>query len=541
MFCLYEGAIMNLANIFEDSVRKYGEYEMCHFDGKWYTNVEMNRMANRLGNGLKKLGVRRGDRVVTKLSNCIEILTAFNAIYRIGAVIIPMVPNLRQEQAAFIIKDSGARAVITSSDHLTSMREIQKESPDLKQIIVTDKDAESGTVYFHKLLDECSDVLQIEDMDPDELAALIYTSGTTGNPKGVMHTHYSIWLIGMGQSYRHLTQASITVENDKSDNAIDEYRKSSLSPKVTGMDRNLTCLVVLPLSHVMGIMSLGFQNLNGSRYVVLKGWNPTTVLKIIQDFRIGNIALVPTMYVQLLDHPDLAKYDISSLKICSTGGARMEPEIGLKWHEKTGLHIHEGWGMTETGSGVTNNPYDRPPKYGSVGVKISECNTIGILDNDDKLLPDGQTGEICIKGPALMKGYWNLPEETARTFRNGWLHTGDVGHRDEDGYFFITDRKKDLIIRGGENVSPKEVEEVICKYEKVADAACIGIPDRVYGEEIKAFVALKPGESCTEIEIIEHCKPFLPKFKMPKQVQFINSIPRNNMGKVLRTELRTLK
>lgn len=180
------------------------------------------------------------------------------------------------------------------------------------------------------------------------------------------------------------------------------------------------------------------------------------------------------------------------------------------------------------------------PRYGSVGIKISECNTISILDNNDNPLPDGKEGEICVKGPALMKGYWNLPEETARTMKNGWLHTGDLGYRDEEGYFFITGRKKDLIIRGGENVSPMEVEEVICKHDKVADAAVVGIPDRVYGEEIKAFVVLKPGETGTEAEIIEHCASFLPRFKTPKQVQFIEAIPRNNMGKILRTELRKL-
>ena len=532
---------MNLANIFEDGVRKYGEFEVCHYEGRWYTNVEMNRMANRLGNGLKKLGIKRGDRVITKLSNCIEILVAFNAIYRIGAVIIPMIPNLRQEQTAFICKDSGARAFITSMDHMLSVRAIQKEAPELKHVILTDSESEKDTIYFHKLLAENSDMLEIEDMDPDELAALIYTSGTTGNPKGVMHTHYSLWLIGTCQSYRHLTQASITLENSRRAMSRGEYRFSESSQKVSGMDRNLIYLVVLPLSHVMGIQSLGFQNLNGTRYVVLKGWNPTVVLRTIQEFHIGNIALVPTMYVQLLDHPDFAKYDISSLQVCSTGGARMDPEIGLRWHEKTGLHIHEGWGMTETGSGVTNNPYDRVPKYGSVGIKISECNTIGILDNDDKPLPDGREGEICVKGPALMKGYWNLPEETARTMKNGWLHTGDIGYRDTDGYFYITGRKKDLIIRGGENVAPQEVEEVICKYEKVAEAACVGIPDRIYGEEIKAFVVLKPGERCTETEIIEHCKSFLPKFKMPKQVQFIETMPRNNMGKIKRNELRNLR
>jgi long-chain acyl-CoA synthetase len=244
------------------------------------------------------------------------------------------------------------------------------------------------------------------------------------------------------------------------------------------------------------------------------------------------------MYIHLLDHPDLANYDLSSLKFCACGAAALDPEVGLKWEQRTGVHILEGWGMTESGATTSANPPYRPPKYGSIGINMLSCNKMSVFDSNDCELPSGATGELVIKGAAVMKGYWNLPEETAATLKNGWLHTGDIGYRDEDGYFYITDRKKDLIIRGGENISPKEVEDVIAGHPRVVEAACIGIKDRVYGEEVKAFVVLKAGEKCSEQEIIDHCKKSLPAFKTPRQVQFIDALPKNILGKMLRAELR---
>jgi long-chain acyl-CoA synthetase len=319
------------------------------------------------------------------------------------------------------------------------------------------------------------------------------------------------------------------------------YRIGEVEHKVTGLDRSIRFLAVLPLSHSYGISFMNFGSLAGGESLMLRWWNPELALKMIEEFRIGYIALVPTMYVQLLDHPDFDKYDLSSLKYCVSGAAPLDAEIGMKWHERTGVHIHEGWGLTESGATTSSNPFTRAPKYGSIGQNMLRCNTMKVFDDNDQPLAPGQIGEIVIRGPAVMKGYWNLPEETAQALRNGWLHTGDVGYVDDDGYFFITGRKKDLIIRGGENVSPKEVEEVICRHPGVLEAGCVGMKDRVYGEEIKAFVVLKPGERCSESEIIEFCKGQLPTFKTPKKVQFIEAMPKNLLGKLLRAELRKMQ
>lgn len=532
---------MNLANLIEDGIRRYGQYDYCYFEGKWWTNVELNETANKLSNALKKLGVERGDRVVTQLPNCVEIFVTFNAVYKMGAVMVPMNPILRPDQISYIYRDCGAKVTITTSDYLPWIREAQKNAPDLKHIILVDKAGVEGTLYLGELLADSSGQLATQDMDNDDLAALVYTSGTTGNPKGVMHTHYSLWINAVSFVEFNTTAASTTLRATSRDLNMANYVYTERMQELTGLDRNNPYLAVLPLSHSFGLGFMNFFNLAGAKFIIMRWWNPEEAMKLIEKFRISFITLVPTMYWHLLDNPNIDKYDLSSLKYCNCGAAAMSPEIAHRWKKKFGLDIFEGWGMTESGAITSGNSTLRPPKIGSIGFNLLACNKISVVDNQDKELGVGQTGELVIKGPTVMKGYWNMPEETAETLKNGWLHTGDIGHRDEDGYFYITDRKKDLIIRGGENVSPREVEDAVCKHPKVVEAGCVGISDRVYGEEIKAFVVLKPGETCTEEEIIEFCKQHLPSFKQPKKVQFIEALPKNMLGKILRVDLRKLK
>jgi long-chain acyl-CoA synthetase len=531
---------MNLADLVEEGIRKFGEYNACQYEGRWHTNVELNLMANRLGNALKSIGIGRGDRVVTQLPNCIEIYVAFTAVYRIGAVMVPMNPILRPDQISYIYQDCGAKATITTSEYLPWIEEARKSAVDLEHVILVDKDGVPGTRYLPDLLSGSSDVLKSEEMDNDDLAALIYTSGTTGNPKGVMHTHYSLWVnAACFVDYQTLSGPTTltTVSRDFSQKTYTFVREEH---EVTGPDRKTLSLTALPLCHSFGIAFYNFGCMVGARSVMMRWWDPVKAMMLIETMKIKYMALVPTMYVQMLEHPEFGRYDLSSLKYCISGGAALAPEIGLKWKEKVGTHIIEGWGMTETGASTTGNNLFGPPKYGSIGLNMLRCNTMRVFDSYGKELPPGRSGELVVKGPAMMKGYWNLPEETAQTIKNGWLYTGDIGYMDEDGYFYITGRKKDLIIRGGENVSPKEVETVVCSHPKVAEVGCVGVKDRVYGEEIKVFVVLKPGQQCTDVEIIEFCKKSLPTFKLPKQVQFIQALPKNVLGKTLRAELRKL-
>jgi long-chain acyl-CoA synthetase len=252
------------------------------------------------------------------------------------------------------------------------------------------------------------------------------------------------------------------------------------------------------------------------------------------------MAAVPTMYIQMLEFPELDKYDLSSLEDCQCGGASLPMEVALRWKERAGVDIREGWGLTESGATTAGQPADLPPRYGSIGKCLLKCNIMKVFDDKGQELPPGQQGEIVVRGPTVMKGYWSLPEETAKTIRNGWLYTGDIGYMDEDGYFYITGRKKDIIIRGGENVSPVEVEEILLRHPAVAEAGVVGIPDATYGEEVKAVVVVRRDKCVNEEELIAFCKDCLPSFKLPKKVQFAESLPKNLLGKVLRAELRKL-
>ena len=532
---------MNLGNLIKDSVLKFGEYEMFHDEGKWYCNTEVLQMANKLGNALKGMGVKKGDRVATQLTNCIEIMVTFFAVYRIGAIMVPMNPMLRPDQISYIYKDTGAAVTVTNSMFLPWVREAQKMAPSLKQIILVDKQDEPGTLFFGNLLNSGGEDLTAADMDNDDVAVLIYTSGTTGgNPKGAMLSHYALWVNAMAMWENSLKAMPATLRHKERSFDPAAWKQKEREFWVTSLDRMATNLAILPLCHIYGIIIMNFIMLVGGTMVIVRRWDAGEVLKTIEKFHIGFLTLVPVMYIMLMSHPDFDKTDFSSLLACQCGAAPMDPVMGAKWYEKTGRHVQNGYGLTECGGAATSivPPYD--VKYDSVGVNVYSCNRLKIFDNNDNELPAGQEGEIVIKGPTNMKGYWNKPEETALALVNGWLHTGDLGYVDKDGFYYVTGRKKDLIIRGGENVSPMEVEEVVCKHPKVVEAGCVGYADPVYGEEIKAFVVLKQGESCTEAEVIEFSKKYLPTFKQPKKVQFIDAIPKNMLGKMLRAELRKL-
>ncbi len=531
---------MNLGALIEDNLKRFGEHEAVYFEGKWYTNAEINRSANQLGNALKKLGIGKGDRVAVQMPNSAPVFSAFSAIYKIGGIVVPLNPLLRPDQAAYIYRDCGAKALVTSSDYLGWILDAQKQAPDLKYIILTDKDDIPDTISYSKLMAESSDELVVEETDNDDVAALIYTAGTTGQPKGVMHTHYSLYINALSFYEYLLIYHPLTVRS-----TIFHMEPKTLEPveqslSMTGFTRSNITLGVLPLSHSYGIAFSILGSFVGGKSVVLRWWNVEEALKAIQSFKVTHIAAVPTMYIQMLDFPDLDKYDLSSLQSCNSGGAALPVEIALRWKEKTGVDIREGWGLTESGATSTGQPVELPPKYGSVGRNLLRCNVIKVFDNTGQELPPGQQGEIVIKGPTLMKGYWNLLEETTQAIKNGWLCTGDIGYINEEGYVYITDRKKDIIIRGGENVSPREIEEVLCQNNKVAEAGVIGIPDKTYGEEIKAFVVLKLQEQASEEEIIAFCRESLPSFKTPKRVQFVEALPKNLLGKILRAELRKL-
>jgi long-chain acyl-CoA synthetase len=502
---------MNIAKLAEDRIKDEGERVVLIFEDREITNVEMDRAAKKLGNALKNLGVKRGDRVILQMPNCPEVLQGFQAVWKIGAVIVPINYLVGEEETTHIYEDSGAKVVISSSEFLPKIRAGRAKVPGLETVILIDKEVPEGTLSYWKLLEKSSEELDIVETEDDELAALIYTAGTTGRPKGVMHSHFSLYT-----------------------NARMQYETIPLPDGLTGIG-------VLPLCHSYGIASMnGGLFRRGGKIVLLTSFNVENIFASIEKYRAHALGGVPTMYVFMLLYPQPKKYDLSSMKYWISGSAPLALETYKKFKEVFGFEIIEGWGLTEAGANNSVNPLDGVKKVGSIGLPMKGTE-MRIFDDNDNELPTGKEGEIVIRGPMLMKGYWKKPEETAEVIKNGWLHTGDVGYVDEDGYFWITDRKKDLIIKAGENISPRVVEEVLFKYPKVSEAAVIGIKDEVYGEDIKAFLVLKPGQTATGEEIIEYCHTKLKNFLVPKEVTFMKALPKSLVGKVLKKELRKLQ
>jgi long-chain acyl-CoA synthetase len=498
---------MTLTRLAQDSLDKYGEYVALAFEGRRYTNVGHERAASRLAHVLRRLGVGPGDRVVVMLPNCPEVIQSYGAILKCGAIIVPVIFLLGDREVAHILAHSEAKVVITSTDLLWKVQGQPGVLPTLHHVLLTDGGGDGRT---RSLADEAageSDSFGAVDRGPDDLAVILYTSGTTGVPKGVALSHANLECNARAAASLH--------ELGREDWAV----------------------AVLPLSHSYGLTVMNAGHLLGTRAALLRWFHPEAVLQTIQDFKAVSMSAVPTMLVYLLNYPDASRFDTRSMRVWGSGAAPLPVEIVAPFEERFGGRILEGYGLTEASPVVSAHRLSGPRKLGSVGRAIPGV-TISIQDEADRSLPVGEIGEVCVQGPNVMVGYYRNPEETARTVRDGWLHTGDMGRLDEDGFLFIVERKKDLIIRGGFNIYPREVEEALYAHPQVAEAAVVGMQDPVMGEDVVAFVVLKDGPGVSGEEIAAFCESRLARFKCPKQIRFVTSLPKSPIGKILRKELR---
>ncbi len=501
---------MNIARLAVDKINEKGEMVSIIFKDREFTNLEMERDACRLGNALQKLGVGKGDRVILQMPNCPEVLQAFQAVWKLGAVIVPINYLVGEEETAYIYEDSGAEVIISSINYLPKIKKCQSKSGRIREIILIEDQTLPGCLSYQLLLQDASDKLAITEVDDHDLAALVYTAGTTGRPKGVMHTHLSLYA-----------------------NAKMQVDSIQLPPDIRS-------LLVLPLCHSYGISTANNSFLRDIGPAVLcDTFDIDAIFSAIEKYQVNLMTAVPTMYIFMLFHPDPHKYNLSSMKYWISGSAPLSMETWSGFKEKFGYEIIEGWGLTEAGANNSVNPFTGKKKLGSIGLPMKGVE-MKVIGDDGQEYPPQVEGEIVIRGPMLMKGYWNKPEETNEILINGWLHTGDIGYKDQEGYFFITERKKDLIIKAGENIAPREIEEAIMTHPAVQEAAVIGIKDPVYGEDIKAYVVLRPNGIATAEQIQEHCLKAMTRFKTPKEVAFIDALPKNLIGKVLKKELRKL-
>ena len=501
---------MNLVKLGDERMDRLGDTRTFVFEGETFTASQTNEMGRRLANGLKSFGIGRGDHVVVSLSNSPEVFACFAAIWRLGAVIVPIMFLLGEDETRYILDHSDARAVITSGDLLEKIQNAAEGIDHIQNIIVLGGEDRGNQVDFYDLVENNPPLRQTAEMAGDDVALMIYTSGTTGRPKGVMLSHNNL------------------------------YQNALASWKATEADKGDITLVCLPLAHSFGVVVMNSGNLSQFKesFAVLMRWfDPEEVFRLIEKYRVTQFIGVPTMYQILVNHPAGDQFDTSSLERCTISAAPVTEELYRAFTTKFDCKMYEAYGLTEASPAVALCRRGRPIKKGSTGIPIPGVE-VKIFDADDRQLPTGQQGEVVVKGPNVMLGYYKNPEETAAALRDGWLHTGDVGYLDEEGYLFITDRFKDMIIKGGYNIYPSEIEGYLEEHPAVNEVAVIGIPDAKYGEEIMAFIVPTPGQQIDEGGLIEFAKARMTPYKAPSRVQFIDGLPKSLVGKVLKKELR---
>ena len=507
-----------------------------HFMGKEITYRELYESALKFANYLRSLGVEKGDRVAVMLPNCPQAVIAYYGTMFAGGVVVQTNPLYTERELQYQMADSGAKVILVMDILYPRAMKIIKETK-LENVIVTGikdylpfpknlvypfiqkkqygfsvKVEHSGQNHLFTEIMKSSKPTPIElDFDfENDLALLQYTGGTTGFPKGVMLTHKNL------------------IANTAMCDAWLYKAKS----------REETILGILPFFHVYGMTTvLILTILKQSKMVLLPKFDVEQALKTIDKQKPTLFPGAPTMYIGILNHPDLSKYDLSSIKACISGSAPLPLEVQEKFEAVTGGRLVEGYGLTETSPVTHANPIWGNRINGSIGLPWPNTDAVILRSGESEVLPPGEMGEIAIKGPQVMKGYWNRPEETAMTFTDGWFLTGDLGYMDEKGYFYVVDRKKDMIIAGGYNIYPREVEEVLYEHEAIQECVVAGIPDPYRGETVKAYIVLKEGKSVTDKELNEFCRKNLAAYKVPRYYEFRDELPKTAVGKILRRTL----
>ena len=500
---------MNLARLLDDHVADFGDHEEVFFEGRWYSSAETLQNAKRLGAGLQELGVHPGDRVVVLLPNCPEVGISYWGAWRIGAAITPVIFMLPPTEIHRILEQSEAKVAITSPDFLANLQAAAQGVETLEHVVLVGGDPQPDTLAWSDLLG--SGEAEIVERDKDDLAGLLFTGGTTGASKGVMLSHNNLeW------TARTAAEAS-------------------------GLEPDNVGLLSLPLSHSFGMHVSIIGALVKGKGVLLRWFDPTLMLDMIEEHKVQRMAVVPTMLQLLLMMP-LEERDLSSLEYITSGAAGLPGEVQRAFEERVpNCKILQGYGLTETSPTVAVQPPssadDGTRKIGSVGPVVPGVE-VRIEGDDGSALGPDEVGEITVKGPNVMLGYWRNEEATAEAIKDGWFHTGDMGKLDADGNLFIVERKKDLVIRGGFNVYPADVEGVLLKHPGITEAAIVGRASERWGEEPVAFVVLASSDVSID-DIMEYCQTELAKYKIPAEIRPVPMIPKTPVGKIDKKELRT--
>lgn len=518
------------------SSKKYADKTAIHFLGKDISFQEFHESALKFATYLQKLGIVKGDRVAIMLPNCPQGAIAYFGILYAGALVVQTNPLYTERELKYQLSDSGAKVIIaldilfprvskamkdTALEHIiiTGIKDYLPFPKNLAYPFMQKKEYKLLVNVEHRGMHHLyTEIMKTTKADPihvahetGDIALLQYTGGTTGPPKGVELTHANL------------------ISNTE--------MCSAWLYKTT--DGEETIMGILPFFHVYGMTTvLIFAVMKGHRMVLIPKFDFKTALKEIDKQKPTLFPGAPTIYIGLLNHPDVAKYDLSSIKACISGSAALPIEIKEKFEAVTGGKLVEGYGLTETSPvAIANFVWDGLEKRGSIGVPWPDTDACVLGAGSTEVLPIGEIGEIAVKGPQVMAGYWNRPDDTQEAFRDGWFLTGDLGYMDEDGYFYIVDRKKDMIIASGFNVYPREIEEVLYEHPAILECIVAGVPDPYRGETVKAYIVLKEGHSVTEKELDTYCRKQLAAFKVPRYYDFREELPKTAVGKILRRTL----
>jgi len=491
------------------------------------TYAQLNGLAAQLANGLQALGLSAGDHIALSCPNLPFFPIAYYGILKAGAVVVPLNVLLKPREIAYHLRDSDARALIafegTPDLPIGAMARAGCDEAGCPHLVIITADPAapstiSPALTLGQIMHPHAGQFAACDRRPDDTAVILYTSGTTGHAKGAELTH-----------------------DNMVSNAITSHEM--FRPAMTADVEQEAALITLPLFHSTAqtcLMNMGVYG--GFRLVLNPRYEPRACLDLMERERIGFWIGVPTMYWSLLQHVAEQQIDPAPiarhLKLCISGGAPMPHEVMRRFQDTFQVRILEGYGLSEASPVVSFNQLQRTSKPGTVGLPIFGV-TIGCVDDQDRPVPTGERGEVVVRGPNVMKGYYNRPAETAETLRGGWLHTGDIGILDEDGYLSIVDRRSDMILRGGFNVYPREIEELMMTHPAVALVAVIGVPDDRLGEEVKALVVRRPGVATSEGELVEWCRDQFAAYKYPRSVEFREALPVGATGKILKRELRS--
>ena len=535
---------ITLHQMLEETTRRFPENTAIIFPGALgdtyrlnYSNL--NEQVNRLANALIDLGVKKGDRVALLLPNCPQFVISYYAVLKAGGIVVAFNPLYSPREIEHQINDCGAKTIIVLSLFYRTVAEV-RERTGLTNVIVTnikeylppisrllftifkerkeghraDTKGAAGTHSFPALLAKSPPTAPLVAVDQNEVAMYQYTGGTTGISKGAMIVHRGI----LANTCQMRAWATPLKKED---------------------GEGLIIMGVMPFFHVYGvIVVMHFTVLTGQTMLLLPRFITRQVLKAINKYSPYFFPGVPTMYVAINNHPQVGKYNLRSIEACVSGAAPLPLEVQQKFEELTGGKLVEGYGLTESAVVTHCNPIFGMRKTGSIGVPYPDVEArIMDVETGEKEMPVGEVGELVIRAPQVMKGYWNRPEETATVLRDGWLYTGDLARVDQDGFFSIVDRKKEMIIAGGYNIYPRDVEEVLYEHEKIKECVCYGVADAYRGETVKVCIVLKEGQTATSAEITEYCRTKLARFKVPKLVEFRTELPKSSIGKVLRRVL----